>query len=55
MYDLSGKEVATLVNEFKQAGTYQVSFIATGFASGIYFYKLISENFTDVKKMILVK
>jgi len=58
IFDVSGREVLTLVNEFKTAGTYKVTFDAAGrrnLSSGVYFYKLQAGDFTDVKKMILVK
>ncbi|MBS1516472.1 MAG: T9SS type A sorting domain-containing protein [Bacteroidetes bacterium] len=55
MYDMSGKEVSTLVNEIKTAGYYSVSFNASNLSSGIYFYELNSGNFNSVKKMMLVK
>ena len=55
VYDILGREVATLVNEYKNAGTYTVEFNAAGFASGIYFYQLNSGNFVETKKMILLK
>ena len=55
VFDITGKEVETLINEFKQAGTYQVSFNAEGLSSGIYFYKLTAGKFSGVKKMILIR
>lgn len=55
VFDVTGREVAVLLNDFKQAGIYSVSFNATGLSSGIYFYKLSAEGFSDVKRMILVK
>ncbi|MFZ1320033.1 MAG: choice-of-anchor J domain-containing protein [Ignavibacteria bacterium] len=55
VFDLSGKEVADLVNEVKTAGYYSYSFNASGLSSGIYFYNLTSNNFTATKKMMLVK
>jgi len=55
VYDLLGKEVATLVNAQQQPGTYEVSWSASKFASGIYFYTLTSGNFTATKKLILLK
>ncbi|MFH0735803.1 MAG: YCF48-related protein [bacterium] len=55
VYDILGKEVANLMNEEKPAGTYQVQFNAGGLASGIYFYSIKAGNFTNCKKMILVK
>ena len=55
IFDVLGKEVCMLVNEEKPAGEYQVSFNAGNLASGIYFYTLHSGNFTETKKLILVK
>lgn len=55
VFDIAGKEIGTLVNEYKQAGTYQVSFNAGSLASGVYFYKITSGNFSDTKRMILLK
>jgi len=55
IYDLAGKEVSQLVNEYKQAGNYSVSFNAMNLASGIYLYKIQSGDFVDVKKMTLIK
>ncbi len=58
IYDTSGREVQTLVNERKPSGVYKVLFDTTGkknLASGVYFYKLVADEYTDVKKMILVK
>jgi hypothetical protein len=55
VYDLIGREVAVLVNETKQPGTYQVNFDSGNFASGVYFYKMIAGDFSSVKKMNLLK
>jgi hypothetical protein len=55
IYDLLGREVATLVNERKDPGVYNVDFNATNMASGIYLYKISSGDFSAVKKMMLVK
>lgn len=55
VYDMLGREVASLVNEFKQAGYYSMDFNASGLSSGIYFYKLQANDFTDIKKMVLIK
>ncbi len=55
VYDVLGREVATLVNEVKQAGIYTVDFNASSLASGVYFYTMKSADFNAVKKMILVK
>jgi hypothetical protein len=55
IYNLLGQEVKTLVNETQSAGNYKVTFDASNLASGIYFYILKANNFTDVKKMVLLK
>ena len=55
VYDMSGKEVAVLVNEFKNAGSYLVGFNAANLPSGAYFYRIVSGGFIETKKMLLVK
>jgi hypothetical protein len=55
IYDVLGREVAVLVNEFKQAGSYKADFDASNLASGVYLYTLRSGDFTASKKMILEK
>jgi hypothetical protein len=55
VYDLLGNEIATLVDEYKTAGSYQVGFNLQNISSGIYFYKLTSGKFTETKKMILLR
>jgi len=55
IYDINGKEVMTLVNEFKVAGEYEVLFNGNNFASGVYYYQIESEDFKATKKMFLVK
>jgi hypothetical protein len=55
IYDMSGKELMTLVNEVKTAGYYSVSFNASSLSSGVYFYSLSADNFTATKKMMLIK
>jgi hypothetical protein len=55
VYDILGKEVATLVNEVKNAGNYSVDFSASNFTSGVYFYKIETNGFSDIKKMMLIK
>ena len=55
VYDVLGREVATLVNEVKPAGVYTVPFNASNLASGVYFYKLQAGSFVQTKKMMLVK
>ena len=55
IYNSIGEELGTLLNEDKSAGTYEVDFVAEGLTSGIYFYTITSGNFTQTKKMILMK
>lgn len=60
IYDMLGREVLTLVNEFQNAGIYEKQFSINQYSgnvisSGIYFYKLQAEDFTDVKRMVLIK
>ncbi len=53
--DLLGREVGTIVNDNLAAGNYSVNFNASELSSGIYFYTLITDNFKQSKKMILMK
>jgi hypothetical protein len=53
--DILGREVATLVNEEKPAGEYEVEFDGSNLPSGIYFYQLKAGEFAETKKMILLK
>jgi hypothetical protein len=55
VYNAIGQKVALLVNETKSAGTYSADFNASNLTSGIYFYKISAGNFTETKKMILMK
>ena len=55
VYDILGKEISTLVNEKLSAGSYKVEWNATGYPSGVYFYKIVTNDFVDVKKMLLIK
>ncbi len=55
LYDVLGKEVKTIVNEYKPAGSYLIGFNAEDLPGGAYFYKMTVNRFTDVKKMILMK
>ncbi|WP_304132606.1 T9SS type A sorting domain-containing protein [Ignavibacterium album] len=50
-----GNEVATLLNDYKPVGTYEVNFDASHLSSGVYFYQLKAGNFTQTRKMILLK
>jgi hypothetical protein len=55
LFDLLVNEIATLVNEEKPAGTYEVEFNGTALPSGIYFYRLKAGDFVEIKKMVLLK
>jgi hypothetical protein len=55
VFDILGKEIATLVNEQLSSGTYEVTFDGSNLPSGIYFYQLKTEKFSETKKLILLK
>ena len=55
VYNILGNEIATLVNEKKSPGSYEVNWDASNFPTGIYFCKLVTDNFSDTKKMVLIK
>jgi photosystem II stability/assembly factor-like uncharacterized protein len=55
IYDVLGREVAAVINEYRQAGMYTIDFNAAALSSGIYFYKLNTDGFSDIKKMLLLK
>ncbi len=55
VYNAIGQEVATLANEVMNQGNYSLTFDASNLSSGVYFYKIQTENFNEVKKMILAK
>lgn len=55
IYDLSGREVETLVNQRLSAGTFSAGWNGSKYASGVYFYKVITDDFVETKKMVLVK
>ncbi|MDP1614815.1 MAG: T9SS type A sorting domain-containing protein [Methylococcales bacterium] len=55
IYNILGSEIATLVNEYKPAGKYEISFDASALSSGIYFYTLQTGSFIETRKMILAK
>ncbi len=55
IYDLIGREVIKVVDEYQEAGYKSVTFDASGLTSGVYYYRLQAGTFTDVKKMILVR
>jgi hypothetical protein len=55
VYDILGNEIATLVNEEKPAGNYQIEFNAVNLPSGLYLYKLQTDNYSETKKMLMIK
>ena len=55
IFDVLGREITTLVNEQKSAGTYEVQFDASQLSSGVYFYQLKHGDFLNTKKMVLLK
>jgi len=55
IFDITGREIKTLVNEFRNAGSYEIEFDGGGLSSGVYYYKLETNNFSEVKRMILIK
>ena len=55
MYDVLGREVATLVNEELKAGSHEATFDATGLASGVYYYQLRAGEFTQTKRLLLLR
>ena len=55
VYDINGREISELVNENLSAGEYKINFNGSALPSGVYYYKLTSDNFSETKKMILIK
>ena len=55
VYDILGNEVAVLVNEEKPSGIYNVEFKADNLPSGVYFYRLTAEGYSQTRKLILLK
>lgn len=55
VYDLLGKEICTLVNEYKDGGVYSFKFNSSDISSGMYFYKIEIGSFSDIKKMLVIK
>jgi outer membrane protein assembly factor BamB len=55
VFDTLGKKIATIINEYKNTGSYEVSFNASGIPSGIYYYKLKAGNYSSVKKLVVLK
>ena len=55
IFDILGREIQTLVNEKQSAGTYETIFNASQYPSGVYFYKLTTDGFSETKKMLMIK
>ncbi len=55
VYDILGREIKTLVNQYQDKGKHEVNFNASNLASGVYFYQLKSGSFVSTKKMLLLK
>ncbi len=55
IYDILGREIAVLVNEGLKPGTYEIEWDASNYPSGVYFYKLVTDDFTETKKMVFIK
>ena len=55
VFDILGREVSTLINKELNGGVYEIDFNGSNLSSGVYFYKLTTEKFTDIKRMILIK
>ena len=55
IYDILGKEVSVFINENLTAGIYEVSWDGSVYPTGVYFYRLVTGNFVNVKKMVLIK
>jgi len=55
VFDINGREVAVLINESQKKGSYEITFNASKLSTGAYFYKLVANEFSDVKRMLLVK
>jgi agmatine deiminase len=55
IFDITGREVITVTNAKLAAGTYSYTWNASGFSSGLYFFRLSTEEYSDIKKMILIK
>ncbi|NUM61135.1 MAG: T9SS type A sorting domain-containing protein, partial [Ignavibacteriaceae bacterium] len=55
VFDILGKEIALLINEEKQSGTYEIEFDGSSLSSGVYLYRLTAGNFNETKKFVLLK
>ena len=55
IYNIIGKEINSLVNEYLRSGKYNLNFNTSGLTNGVYFYRLVVNDFIETKKMILIK
>ena len=55
IYNVSGQKIAELVSEYKNVGSHQIEWDASGYASGVYYYELRTTDYRDVKKMVYMK
>jgi len=55
VYDILGREVAKLINEKLKPGTYELEFDGSNYASGVYFYQLLTNNYSETRRMLLIK
>jgi hypothetical protein len=55
VFDVLGKEIKTIVNDFKKTGSYEIDFDASNLPSGVYFYRIITGKFSETKKMLLLR
>lgn len=55
IYDMLGKEVKTIINETQKPGVYEATFDASSFPSGVYFYRIVTNDFVQTRRMVLVK
>jgi hypothetical protein len=55
VYDVNGRQVGILADDYKPAGSYRINYDASHLSSGIYYYTIISENYRQTRKMVLLK
>jgi len=55
IYDITGKEISVLVNDYKEAGRHEVQWDGSRLASGVYFYRITAQNYSAIKRMLMIK